>query len=353
MKLRRKQIIGIGVLLLIGLLVYFWLKTSLPPEAPNASESATPAATATPRPDGKPLPVRPDLAKPDEKEPHDTSDQIEILMKLLKTPIAFYGKVVDDKGNPIEGADVKISVQTQLNPYESNPKYSRRSDKDGLFSITGVQGASVYIAVSKNGYYKIEPSDGQVGSAARIRYADAGDRANTELPIPTKDNPTVFVLRKMGETEPLIVVRQQSVLLPKNGTPVDISLRTGKVVPTGQGDIRVECHTQDQNKDAQGHYPWTCTISVPGGGLVERTGGFEFTAPTEGYQSSVVLGPPEERWVSFAERQYFVKTAKDQYARIEINLRTGGDHFMMIDSYLNPQAGSRNLEYDPEKRLNP
>ena len=271
------------------------------------------------------------------------------LLIIYNTPIKFYGKVIDQHDNPVPYAEIKYNVADKF--LAPGSKYESSTDKHGYFSIKRVRGAGIYIEVSKHGYYRTPATDGKIGSYASIRYAEAM-RDNKDLPIPTKDSPTVFTLRKMGETESLIYIERSSVRIPKDGTPVMINLRTGKATKSGSGELKVECWTEDQNKDEKRQYPWHCRVSVPGGGLVKREGEFNFEAPVEGYQPFDEIKPPEERWASNAERQYFVKTADNRYARIEIRIRTGGDHFVVIQSYLNPQPGSRNLEYDPAKRIN-
>ena len=98
------------------------------------------------------------------------------------------------------------------------------------------------------------------------------------------------MLRKKGEAVPLVRVSERPIKVPRNGTPVEINLQTGKAA--SQGDLKVECWTQDQVKDAQGHYPWHCRVSVPGGGLVKREGEFDFEATAEGYEPSDDIAPP-------------------------------------------------------------
>jgi hypothetical protein len=56
------------------------------------------------------------------------------------------------------------------------------------------------------------------------------------------------------------------------------------------------------------------------------------------------MHPDEEKWSSIAERQYFIKTGHGHFARATLRMRTGGDHFAVVDSYFNPVRDSRNLE---------
>jgi len=339
---RSRIIIVLAILVLIGLAIYFWPKTEPVPV------SAPPVAQGTPSPDpqkkveltkeGLPAPVAPGSA-PQANKPYGEARLLELFM----TPIAFYGKVIDEKGNPVAGATATMSVVDR--PITDGAKYAKITDGDGLFSLGGVHGAAVSVDVAKGGYYSTAQSRGM------IRFGKF--RSNSDPQIPTPGSPTVFVLRKMGETVPLIHVTERSVRVSKNGSPIMVNLGTG--LTNGQGDLRVEAWTSNEGLDPNldQSYEWRCRLTVPGGGLVERNDHFGFEAPTEGYQEAVELTPPAEKWTSHAERQYFVKLSDNRYARITFEMRTGGEHFFVIESYLNPKPGSRNLEYDPAKKVIP
>lgn len=334
---RKRIIIALAVLALIGLAIYFW------PKIKSVRVPAPPVTQSTPPPepqekieltkDGVPAPVAPGLAQQASKPDAEAS-----LLELFMTPIELYGKVVDEKGNPVAGATAKMSVADQ--PITDGAKYTKNTDGNGLFSLTGLHGGAVSVNVTKKGYYSTAQSRGM------IRFGKF--RSNSDPQIPTAGSPTVFVLRKMGETVPLVKI-ENFVKVPRNGTPTEIRLETGRPAARGQGDLKVEAWTNDQTKDAQGHYDWKCRISVPGGGLIERKDKFAFEAPSDGYQpfDEIVMPQTAERWNPQASRQYFVKLSDNYYARIEFEMVAGGDHFFSITSYLNPTAGSRNLEYDP------
>jgi hypothetical protein len=85
---------------------------------------------------------------------------------------------------------------------------------------------------------------------------------------------------------------------------------------------------------------------VPGGGIQQRTGEFDFTAPDNGYQPSDEIDMPATtpQWRSNASRSYFIQLKNGDYARMEFTLGTGGYNDFEITAYLNPQSGHRNLE---------
>jgi hypothetical protein len=95
-------------------------------------------------------------------------------------------------------------------------------------------------------------------------------------------------------------------------------------------------------------YPWRCRITVPGGSLIERTDGLDFQAPSEGYEETIELEPQKERWRRTVEKEYFIVLSGGSYARIEFLLQTHGEHFIVLESFVNPLPGDRNLEFDRE-----
>jgi hypothetical protein len=337
--MNRNYIIILASLVLIGLAVYFWPKMELiSAVAPPLTQSASqPRQKIELTKKGLPAPVAPGVT-PQTNKPYGEASLLELFM----TPIKFYGKVVDENGNPVVGATAKMSVADK--PITDGAKYTRITDSDGLFSLTGLHGGAVSVNVVKDGYYSSEQSRGM------IRFGKF--RSNSDPQIPTVSSPTIFMLRKMGESVPL-VVKGVNKSIRKNGTPIEINLETGRTVAAGQGHLRVEAWTKDQKKDDRGHYDWKVRISAPSGGLVERKDNFDFEAPSEGYQPFDEITMPQnaERWNPQASRQYFVKLDNNLYACIQFEMVAGGDHFFSVTSYLNPTPGSRNLEYDPAKRL--
>jgi len=268
--------------------------------------------------------------------------------KAYSTPIVFYGKIVDEKSNPISGADVHYSAS--VNPLTDGKKYDGISDLNGWFSISKIKGASLYVTVWKKGYYPIENLS---GGAFAYGVPPSSD---IDRPLPTKDNPAVFVLRKMGETVSLVPIGRD-VAIPKDGTPVEISLSTGTEVPEGEGDIIVECWTKNEGLDPNlnEHYDWRFRLTIPDGGLVERKDEFDFIAPETGYRPMIEFNMLKDapEWKGDFQDEYFLRLKDNRYARMEFRMTSRGDHFATVTSYLNPSPGARNLEYDPEKAIKP
>jgi len=265
---------------------------------------------------------------------------------LVLTPITFFGRVIDEKGDPISKADISYSLADSLVDGKNDTKGNTRSDDQGLFSITG-HGMGLIVNVSKAGYYHLKASGGLFG------YSKEAGATN---PHPDRASPAIFVLRKAGKLVPLIKLTKE-YSIAKDGTPVEISLTSGKVVGAGKGDIRVEVWTNDTNYVPNSNVPfdWKCTITVPnGGGLSSRTSAFEFLAPDASYSQSDEISMPASAggsWRSQVTKDYFVTLPSGLFARMTFEMTAGGEHFFSVESYVNPIIGDRNLEADPQRLL--
>lgn len=339
-------IYGLILVLLALLLIWSWPKSSTADQDPPARTRSSVESAPSEKQEG-PIPERPILGTAEEIEKQKEEGRrsvVENVIGALNTPINFYGKVVDQNGDPVPYAKVGYGLVDKFN--ESGSKGSSSADASGIISLSGIRGAVISVSVHKEGYYHIQDISNQA-----FAYG-IGPDSNTKSP-PTKEDPAVFVLQKMGETESLVVTESRTFRISKDGTPVKIDLSTGRVSNTGQ--LQVQTWTEEPTPGGSRFYDWRCVISVPGGGLIEREGHFDFEAPIEGYKNSdeIVMPKDAEKWSRQAERQYFVLLPDSHYARIEFKIIAGGDHFFRMQSYLNPKLGSRNLEYDPEKRANP
>ena len=267
-------------------------------------------------------------------------DKIGRIVTVFSAPISFFGKVLDQYGEPIPDAKIHYSAADQY--FGSGSKYEGVSDVNGRFSISGIKGAGLYVSVYKGGYQETEASGGSFG------YGMPSGRQP-----PSKEEPAVFVLRKKGPTEPLVVVSSRQYEVPKTGEPVAVNLRTGRKARTDRGDIQVESWVDEQSKDQLNHFDWKCRVSVPGGGLMERNDPLVFEAPEDGYIPSVDIVMPQsaKQWKPRVEKDYFVRLADNNYAHLKLEMHAGGSYnFFVLESYLN-LAGSRNLESDPNKAI--
>ncbi len=248
-----------------------------------------------------------------------------------QTPINFYGKVVDEGGNPIVGAKVTFDW-VEIPSEDGNRATNTESDGKGLFSLTGQRGPDLGIEVSKDGYYPRK--DG-------ARYGPIGNPDFT----PDSRTPVVFTIKKKGNPAKSLVSTKENYRIPSDGTPVSVNLANGEKTTGLKGNLVVQCWTNNQGKRTGDKYDWRCKLSVPGGGIVEMNDEFPFLAPDSGYKPTLEINMPADstNWNSQADIKFYYRLLDGRYGRIKFSMIAGGQHFCTIDSVLNP-SGSRNLE---------
>jgi hypothetical protein len=336
MKGRRHLLIVSFVLAItVGFVIWFcWLKKSEAGKQQRVSETsnAEPAASLK---DSEPvsgrrghIPTDAEIKRRDE----------ELIMSRYQSPIAVYGRVVNERGLPIAGATVSIGVTDR--PLQHSD-YEKTTNELGIFSLTGVQGGAFSVSASKNGYHSSNESKA---------YRDILAPGKTDAPQPTREHPITLVLRKQEEAVPLLRAKTGQIDVPKAGEPVMINLTNGRI---GEGPLQVASWIVGGEERP---FDWRYALAIPGGGLVERTGEFDFKAPSDGYRATADIDMPAtaQRWSSAAIRAYFAKLPDGRYARFSINFYPSQRrNFVVIESYVNPTPGDRNLEFDPNKVLKP
>lgn len=238
-----------------------------------------------------------------------------------KQPINFYGRVVDENGEPVAGASADF-VWTDISPNGSSEAHTT-SDSVGFFSLLNGAGKRLQVTVSKQGYYT--PKGEKLSS---FEYANPGDG----LFKPDQGNPRVFHLRKKDGGADL--VRQEK----------EITVGVGKVASLQldrQTELQVELLTNAPMYAKQ----WAAHVTIVNGGIQPALDEFPFEAPLEGYQTEMNLDrdtPKPPTWMSLYQGgQFYVKT-KTGYGRMELRM-ISGKTFMLVSIILNT-TGSQNLE---------
>lgn len=102
----------------------------------------------------------------------------------MNRPIEFYGKAVDEKGDPLSGATVRFGcVVFPENHFTTNAV----TDAQGMFSLTGVTGAVLNVRMSKEGYEEVQGTN-----QSSFAYYSLGGTGF----YPDPNNPVIFYLRK-------------------------------------------------------------------------------------------------------------------------------------------------------------
>ena len=339
--MKRRRITFVIAVALLALGLFCLLR--VPSQKSNGDSAPVPVTTpASAQPQSSPI-----------AEAKRFKEASALVERIFSAPIEFYGRVIDQNGDPVPYANVGYTAADKFNASGSN--YTGQSDEKGNFNIKGIKGAGLAVTVRKEGYYLIHnPGDRSLPtSTATFAFGMGPD--SYRRPAPSKDKPAVFVLHKMGKPEALIFLSSRQFDVPKTGASLSIDLATGR---SGGKDLTLESWTGSKTLN---HFDWSYRLSVSDGGLLERKGEFDFEAPADGYHPQIEVKMPAtaQQWSSRLSKQFFAKLPGNRYARFTIRFYPGvkdddaDRNFVVLESYINPTPGDRNLEFDPEKAIKP
>lgn len=344
----------IPILLLAALLLFiaWWLLRT-------SAKNPAPAPTAS-------KPVETERAAPATSAPaavaQPTSEQAQEAARLNATrqrgqssnqPISFYGKVIDQHGEPIPDVKVTLGLRTFKEPApgvmgDADVSLIRTTNAEGRFEITDAKGSVLEMrSLEKPGY---EASIKSIAGRAYRYWAHPSEGPYR----PNADAPEIFRMWKKQGAETLLV-KSIGRAIPYDGTPTSYDLMTGQ--PSPNGDVRVTLsRTPRKITWGQTHYDWEVTIEALKGGLIVSDEEQMFLAPEDGYQPMFTLRVPADAqdWTDTKEVAAYLRLRDGKfYGRASFGFMVGSDREgtpIKIRSFVNP-TGSRNLEYDPAQGL--
>jgi len=267
------------------------------------------------------------------------SSAVSAWSQQIHRPIEFYGKVVDEKNQPVAEANIQL-VWTQFSPLpEGSFNTNVVSDKNGLFGISSITGASLGVYVSKAGYYNVDGTD----NSHFIYSALPGSQPFN----PDPNHPVVYHLRRKGAGVDLITSKNGmkkylAVALPLDGSPVGVDLINHKIGVNGQVIVSQIKPSADLWKQAS---KWSFDMQIPGGGFVHENDAFPFLAPDSGYQPEISFNfqTGQTNWTTDIEQDFYFKFGNPpQYGRLHLD--TSIDMSGARLTYVINPDGSRNLE---------
>jgi len=270
-------------------------------------------------------------------------EKLNALVENKNALINFWGLVVDQDGNPLEG--VKIAGDTRtwyvtptLNFDSRFPKVSAISDVNGKFEIRNASGDVLAIKSLEKQGYEPEPH------ALREFGYHTSERFSAD-----PNNPIVFRMWKTNIHEQLIIGQKSFQIVPDGRTYV-IDLTRGTITDSGEGDLKIWIKRPDSIIFGQ-RYDWSCEMDSVSGGLLQEmdVNSSMYLAPADGYVSSFQF---EQKvgsgWgdTTGTKRFYIMLNNGQQYGRLSIELFAYyNDHIpglIRIEYAINP-SGSRVL----------
>ncbi|MCL7488874.1 MAG: carboxypeptidase-like regulatory domain-containing protein [Desulfobulbaceae bacterium] len=293
----------------------------------------------------------------EEYESENMKEVRQILKDMLVTleenhekqePITGYGRVLDQKGDPVSGADVKV----QWDYYDPDQSFKIivldrwvTTDANGNFTFTvekaheptirEVKAKGYDLLWDETPYYQLVPDEKNIMIA----------NSNNEPVIiyMRKLNPTTFLLK--SETgyyfkEPNTILRY--TMIPGLMFKDDHDL--SKMKKPEQNDL---VFTVNNNEDGS----YTMHIGpIPGiGGAMQMLDEYLYEAPADGYEpaASLTIRPEDGKLTKYL---YFTSRKTPVYSRMTMELGIddyGNELRFHCTTWTNPY-GKRNLEWEPE-----
>jgi hypothetical protein len=333
---------AVGIVIVGGGVLAFWHKSPVKSPAGASTRqrvlAIAPAAIAAPKPPMLALTSYPQISRRAMSRDQATA---VYLRRLGQDPTSegrvelnFYGKVIDEVGRAVSGATAYMQWNT-VGVVGGTAYAQAVSDSNGLFSLTNQTGKVIGIRVEKQGYYTV---DGGLGDLS-FEYADPSS-PNYNEPDPNK--PVIFHLRRKGEGAKLFV-KVLNLPVSSRHPQARVNLMQGFFKPDGGLTITFDTSKYVTSANA---FPWTVTLSMNEGGLVETDDPFPFTAPAVGYTPTVTMEMTNlDRSVwrgNMTKSYYFYLPSTNTYGRLTLDAESAARSTLTYAYNMTP--GNRTLE---------
>ena len=278
-------------------------------------------------------------------------------LKTGTVPIVFYGQVIDQDSQPVLDAAIKVKViyyggfsLAKLLNMEGNYKERELkliTDAEGRFKVDGVEGESLRVWVSKEGYSGPE----------RESLYDYNPAEKNLLHQPDPANPELFTLWKSGAGVDLLTSEVR--LFIKNDDPqriYTVNLLEKQIYPgvSDQGDVVITAQNEGRGLDEvaklyiRDRYDWSVEVTMPGGGMVQTDNQYPYRAPAAGYQETIIFhaSKNDPSWKSaFNGMGYYFVDKQGRYGSLRLDIDAGAEDVIVRfqEVSMNP-TGSRNLQ---------
>jgi hypothetical protein len=266
------------------------------------------------------------------------SNKIREYISLWRTPLLFYGKVIDDAGKPISGVKVSYSANS-IDVTLTKDEYNQgivTTDERGIFQINGIRGIGFILHLEHPDYYAY---------AANRNGFDIRSHPSDGIIPDSLEHAQVFRMHRKGKPVALIK-RNGGLHAPADGTTINFPIR-GKSRREIIGEVRAQGWKGAPDPQKENHFDWKVKISVPEGGVLATSKEFAFIAPETGYEQTleIHMSKDDPNWRSNVKQKLSFKVP-NYFIRAGASIDLYHDFYFSMYYYLNPD-GSRNLENDP------
>jgi len=358
---RNKRYLYIGLLALAAILFCLWPRGR--PVAQSHDSNSTTAEN-----DGKQapswtgrLPAPRSLKKPDDvsEEDWNTFLRNRAIAEASNQRVLFYGKVLDQNGDPVVDATVRATSTARAGVAEAlasgkgqkHKELAATTDAKGCFNLDGGRGFGLHIQkISKEGYV-LKPY-----SASQFIYGQLlRDPSSSRFHHPDPTKPVVFHMWKLSELEN-IKSYYGAALRMEVDTNRDIlnhpyvDLIEGKIHNDARSEWDLMLERLDDNEAE-----WRIRLIANKGGFHEAMNdSFLFEAPTDGYSNVLEISAEDSRaWPGGKWSGYVKLREGSAFGAIRFSVivhPSGTCRVAISDARVNPH-GSRNLQYDGSNRI--
>jgi hypothetical protein len=284
------------------------------------------------------------------KADEDKMLRMEEVMRKQDVEISFYGKVLDQNDVPVEGATVSANI-THFSPdkeklFGASKSIQRITDRQGVFSIEGEKGRSVYIeGISAEGYEYAA----LLNTRRSFQYCEHG---NEKPFISERTSPVIIRLRKQGRIAFCLETKYLDcqILAGESGRTKgydfvrQVAIRD-LTAPVLNGEA-LTCDLKVKATLNTNTATWAAVLSsgdTNGGIIVSEQ--FLYEAPETGYQPEYAFTPEDRRPVK-AKYVYLKSRDPAIYTRLELNDFNAAKNFFRLNakSAITNPYGDRNLE---------
>jgi len=244
-------------------------------------------------------------------------------------PMDIYGKVVDQYGQPVIGAEVQGSLSINLGLMSQKVEYySTETDANGLFKFLALKGSNLGIRPKKQGYLyylKLPPQ-----------------RPDNYQPDP--NNLVVFDMWKLHGAA-ILVGQSIDAKIPHDGTSTTFDIATGKESSSGDLQVTLLRSPLEVRRSGQS-FDWTLKIEMLHGGLLLENDSYPFWAPESGYGQSFKfnVSSNDVSWDSKITRNFYFRTSGGQYGRMQTDVSASLTPARIECNFTVNPSGSQNLE---------
>jgi len=344
----------------LAVAVGWWLSRPLQIIAPFAKAKATPPEAASTSPIQsdtlleivQPFARTPYLRLKDPRwKEYDARRKVDPASEW-RTPIEFFGKVIDEQDRPVAGAEIQFEWvgTSEKNGGDGVGHRTMTSNANGMFVINGIEGKRLVMGVRKDGYYSRRSwNDGAF---------EYGGFWHKEFIEPDSNKPVIFHLVKRPVAEPTYHIDFRSIPKPPVWeTQIDLLSQPAETVSGGDIALKI---VRPSNPGYQNPFDWQLKIEgMRGSEIIMSEDEFMLRAPDEGYQKAIAKDYKQARGSSIEMVKFYVRNkARKLYAAFSIevtpyypNHATKEDTAcFIVTGTVNPND-SPNVEYDPEKDI--